>query len=242
MQLQPLTATEMQSFESYACDNFDITVDDMMQNAGQAIFDLIMNELLPPESDIGQCRFQEEGQVLIIIGKGNNGGDALVAARLLHKSNIKVAVLSPYLIDEFTEAARQELDKIKKLNILIIKNIDKINLNEYSLIIDGLFGFRLKGNPRPPADKIIEQINCSKIPILAVDVPSGLDVETGQIMQPAINPTYIITLGMPKVGFDYYHKIVGKIYLGNLGIPEKAYQKLGYYTPIFIGKSYIVLD
>ncbi|MBU1935564.1 hypothetical protein KKF04_05910 [Patescibacteria group bacterium] len=104
------------------------------------------------------------------------------------------------------------------------------------------FGFSLKGNPRPPADEIINQINESGILVLSVDVPSGLDAQTGQVMNPTVKATYTIALGMPKIGLEEHKEYVGKLYLGSLGIPEKAYQELGYYTPIFLGKTYIPLD
>jgi len=193
----------MKEFEKYACDNFDITIDAMMQNAGKAVFDVTMDVVKP-------------GRVLVVAGKGNNGGDALVTARLLKEKGIDVTVF---------EITNYEL-----------------KITNYDLIIDALFGFSLKGDPRPPADKIIEQINCSQTPVLSVDVPSGLDAETGQIMKPTVKATYTVTLGMPKIGLDSYQEYVGKLYLGDLGIPQKAYQKLDIYTPIFLGKSYISLD
>jgi len=201
--IKSLTASEMKEFEKYACDNFDITIDAMMQNAGKAVFDVTMDVVKP-------------GRVLVVAGKGNNGGDALVTARLLKEKGIDVTVF---------EITNYEL-----------------KITNYDLIIDALFGFSLKGDPRPPADKIIEQINCSQTPVLSVDVPSGLDAETGQIMKPTVKATYTVTLGMPKIGLDSYQEYVGKLYLGDLGIPQKAYQKLDIYTPIFLGKSYISLD
>lgn len=85
-------------------------------------------------------------------------------------------------------------------------------------------------------------MNYSGIPILSVDVPSGLEAETGNVMSPTTKATYTVALGMIKIGLDNHKEYVGKMYLGSLGIPEKAYQELGIYTPIFLGKSYISLD
>lgn len=203
MQLRSITATEMKEFEKYACDKFGITVDEMMQNAGRAVFDVVMNEIHPK-------------RVLVVAGKGNNGGDGLVTARLLEKEGI-------------------DMDVFKVSNL-------KFKILNYDLIIDGIFGFSLSGNPRPPADKIIEQIICSQIPVLSIDVPSGLDCETGKVMTPCIKATYTVTLGMPKIGLDRHKEYVGKLYLGNVGIPQRAYEKLGIYTPVFLEKSYIPLD
>ena len=203
--LQPLIATEMKEFEKYACDNFDITLDNMMQNAGRAVFDVVMQEI-------------SSKRVLVVVGKGNNGGDALVTAELLKEEGIEVMV------------SKIENPKIQMPN------------SKFDLIIDAIFGFSLKGDPRPPADKIINQMNESSIPILSVDVPSGLDAESGLPMTPTIKATYTVTLGMPKIGLDSHTEYVGKLYLGDLGIPQKAYQKLDIYTSIFSGKTYIALD
>ena len=205
MDLKFLTSSQMQDFEKYVCDNFDISLDDMMQNAGRAVFDVAMNEADPKS-------------VLVVVGKGNNGGDGFVAAKLLKKEGVDVTVF------EITN------DKFPITN------------NKFDLIIDGVFGFSLKGNPRPPVDEIINHMNESGIPILSIDVPSGLDCETGRLMNPAIKATYTVTLGMPKIGLDKYKDNVGKLYLGNVGISQKAYQKLDVYTPIFLGKSYIHLN
>ncbi|MBU1935563.1 hypothetical protein KKF04_05905 [Patescibacteria group bacterium] len=113
--LQPLTTSEMQAFEKFACDNFDITVDDMMQSAGKAIFDLVVNEIKPK-------------RVLVVAGKGNNGGDALVAVRLLKEEGVGVEILSPYSDDDSEGAIGQS----------------RLRDIEFDLIIDALLGFHLK--------------------------------------------------------------------------------------------------
>lgn len=225
MNYQYLSTDEMMALESHACDNYPITLEQMMQNAGRAVFDVMINEIIPhlSEGEIGQSRLQDY-RVLVVVGKGNNGGDALVTARLLKEEGIDVDILSPY-----SDEVHRRRDW-------------PISPSEYSLIIDALFGFSLKGNPRPPADKIIEQINCSRIPVLSVDVPSGLDVHDGSIGQPAVKADYTVVNGMPKIGFEEHPDLVGKVYLGDLGIPEQAYQDMKYEPPKFGGKSYMSVN
>ena len=220
-----LNTTEMQALERHACGNYPITLEQMMQNAGRAVFDVVM-DIAP------------DGPVLVVTGKGNNGGDALVTARLLHEKGIEVAILSPYPIEKFSEMAKKEMGKVKQLGIPVVEDIG----NGYSLIIDALFGFSLKGNPRPPADKIIEQINCSQTPVLSVDVPSGLDVHNGHAGQPTVKADYTVALGMLKKGFEEHPNIVGKIYLGDLGISEQAYRDMGYEYPLFKDKTCIPVN
>lgn len=213
MKLQPLTSTEMKEFEKYACDNFNITIDEMMQNAGKAVFDVVMEQVIPADKD-----YNSHVRILVVVGKGNNGGDALVTAKLLKENGADVTVF-----------------KIPNYK-------SQIPDSGFDLIIDGIFGFSLKGNPRPPADGIINQMNTSGVPILSIDVPSGLDCETGKLMSPVIKAAYTVTLGIPKIGLDRYKDNVGKLYMGNVGIPQRAYQKLDIHTPIFFGKSYISLN
>ena len=97
MKYPHLTTDQMQALEKHACNRYDITLEQMMQNAGNAVFDVVMKEVAP------------DGPILIVAGKGNNGGDALVTARLLHKKGIGVSVLSPYPIEKFSEMAKRKL-------------------------------------------------------------------------------------------------------------------------------------
>ncbi|MCK5603943.1 NAD(P)H-hydrate epimerase [Candidatus Pacearchaeota archaeon] len=200
-----LNTNEMMALEKHAFENYPITLEQMMQNAGQAVFEVVM-EQIPDQAG------NDKKQVLVVAGKGNNGGDALVAARLLREKGIEVTILS-----EFTEGGFQ--------------------WDGYSLIIDAIFGFSLKGNPRQPEAKIIEQINCSQTPVLSVDVPSGLDVHDGSIGKPTVKANYTVALGMLKKGFEEHPDLIGKVYLGDLGIPEAAYRDMGYEPPLFRGNS-----
>ncbi len=249
----------MQALERHAFENYSITLVEMMQNAGKAVFDVVVNEIKPI------------GSVLVVAGKGNNGGDALVTARLLHEKGIDVTVFTTYPVDEFGPMARVEFDKLKLVSSASLKSqkkenshlrltfaheTKKLNFSNFHLIIDALFGFSLKGNPRPPANKIIEQILCSsfgsaqddkftqsrKVPVLSVDVPSGLDVHDGSVTNPTARANYTVALGMLKKGFEEHQDIIGKVYLGDLGIPGEAYRDIGYEAPDFEGGNYIKIN
>ncbi|MFH1012201.1 MAG: NAD(P)H-hydrate epimerase [Candidatus Peregrinibacteria bacterium] len=211
----------MKALEDYACKHFGMTVEQMMQNAGKAIFDFVQT-------------LDDTSRILVVIGKGNNGGDALVAARLLHEAGKEVTVINPYAGIEFTKAAAAELDKAMEARLKILHDYRSANFSEFDLIIDGLFGFSLKGDPKPPANAIIEQINCSNVPVLAVDVPSGLDVSTGTLGNPTVRATHTLALGIPKFGFQEHPDVVGQLHYGNLGIPREAYEAKGYKYPEFI--------
>jgi len=204
MKLPQLNTQEMLELENLVMNNYGIAVDQMMQQAGRSIYDFVVGEL------------HEVKQVLIVVGRGNNGGDALVAGRLLKEKGLDI-------------------------DLFIIDKHEIPILTDYDLIIDGIFGFSLKGDPRVPESGIIEQINSSRIPVLAVDVPSGLEVFSGKMMNPIIHATYTLTLGMPKMGLSEYRSVVGKVYLGNLGIPSEAYEYFGFEAPNFLNKNYLLL-
>lgn len=236
MNLPLFSSPQMQTFEQYACDAFGITVEYMMQRAGHAIADMVSEELMK--------EMPEKKPILVVAGKGNNGGDALVAARMLHEKGQEVEVLSPYPDEEFTIASRQEISELRSSGLRVFSAINEVDpeaAQKYGLIIDGLFGFSLEGNPLSPAKEIIEWMNASGVPILSVDVPSGLDVSTGRLMSPAVKATYTLALGMPKAGMDVYRDHTGKLFLGSLDIPQRAYEKVGVKEAIFQGKNYIPL-
>lgn len=234
MKCKYLTTDEMMALERHAFENYPITLEKMMQNAGKAIFDVVMHIISKDQSD-------RKPDILALTGKGNNGGDALAAALLLHQKGIKVSVVNPFRVNEFSDMAKEELKKVIDAEIPVFRSLEDLKNSDYTLVIDALFGFSLRGDPKPPADELIEQINCSMLPVLAVDVPSGLDVHEGVERTPIVEAAYTITLGMPKVGLDKHKDIVGKLFLGDLGIPQEAYRDLGYEPPEFEGRSYVVL-
>lgn len=204
--LSYFTTEEMLALENLASDKFDVSVDQMMHQAGQSLHDFVVGEL------------PDVKKVLVLAGKGNNGGDALVAGDMLLAFGYWVTSLR---VDSAFE--------------------ENFDFSSYDLIIDGLFGFSLKGNPRPPMDRIIEQINCSGVPVLSVDVPSGMEVYTGKIMNPTIKATYTLALGMLKKGLEENPEYAGKVFLGNLGIPVEAYREKGIEVPDFSGKNFLPL-
>jgi len=234
MKFQYLTTSEMQALERHAVEKYNVYLEQLMQNAGKAVFDVVMSEILPTISG-GEIR---ESRLLTVVGKGNNGGDALVTARLLHEKGIDVYVMPLYPIDKMSPMAKTEMMKCKKLGIKFVGKID----NKYDLIIDGIFGFSLTGNPRLKEAKIIEQINYSGIKILSIDVPSGLVAHDGSIGKPTIKADYTIALGLPKIGFEEHPEFVGKLFFGNIGIPEQAYRDIGYNPPMLRGKSYVSVN
>jgi NAD(P)H-hydrate epimerase len=103
------------------------------------------------------------------------------------------------------------------------------------LVVDALFGYNLKGSPREPAAGMIRRANSSGIPILAVDMPSGLDATSGEPGDPCVESDATVTFGLPKVGFlnPSSRRFVGDLYLADISFPSEVYRKHGVSGAIF---------
>ena len=152
----------------------------------------------------------KSGPILILAGKGNNGGDGFVAARHLWSRghSVKIRILGSLEHYPAGSDARINLDILRKLQ-LDLAPLAGVPLagqaSEVALIVDALFGTGLRGAPRSPADDLIREINetrASGIQVLAVDIPSGLDCNTGEVPGVAVIADRTVTFDRAKVGFD----------------------------------------
>lgn len=169
-------------------------------------------------------------RVLILAGKGNNGGDGLVAARFLDMwgYNVKILLLAPG--DELTgsPSVNYKLCQYREIEINYINDSieeDKIKREmEYAdLIIDAMLGTGLKGEVREPILSLIKWINMCNTKVLAVDIPSGLDGERGSILGSAVRADFTVTMAYPKVGLVVYpgKELTGQLEVVDLGVPER---------------------
>ena len=157
----------------------------LMERAGAAAAAVAL-EMLPAD-----------GEVLVVAGPGNNGGDAFVVARRLLEAGRRPAVIFAGAADKLPADARQALDAWQRAGGDLLTQIP---LRDYALVIDGLFGIGLK---RPPAERyadLIAAINGRGAPVLALDVPSGLDAETGRVLGAAVRATRTATFIALKPG------------------------------------------
>lgn len=188
----------------------------LMENAGHAIADILLS-------------FDIKGLVVICCGKGNNAGDGFVLARHLDNHHIPVHVLLFSHPDELTGDAKINYEILVKSGLFIkyyhqdeIEKDLPTDLSRASFIVDALFGTGLTGQVRAPFDRIIDLINQSGKKILSVDIPSGLDCDTGESMGPVIKADYTVSLVASKKGFNASDakKLVGKLYVADIGIPN----------------------
>lgn len=116
-------------------------------------------------------------------------------------------------------------------------------MDEEGLIIDALLGYNLKGNPRGNYAKLINEANDSKLPIISLDIPSGIEGTKGLILKPAIMADVTMTLALPKTAFQNLQIIeyLGRLFIADISVPNELYKELEINVPCdFFQKSIIV--
>lgn len=155
-------------------------------------------------------------RILVVAGSGNNGGDALCAARLLKQRGALVCVsLVPPRDSE--SLASHHASTLRALGVSIVQAPEGIDANA-DLIIDGLLGTGIRPPLRAPAPQIIDAINRTGRQVLAVDVPSGLDADDRAGADQAVRATITVTLAAPKPGLAHSPN-AGRIVLADIGMP-----------------------
>jgi hydroxyethylthiazole kinase-like uncharacterized protein yjeF len=159
-------------------------------------------------------------RVIVVAGSGNNGGDALVAARFLHQRGAVVLASTVPTRDSASLVARQALT-IARLGIEMLVAPQGVD-SSGDVIVDGLFGIGIRLPLRDPAPRIIQAMNASHVPIVAIDVPSGLDADTGAGGEGAVRAAATITLVAPKSGLRGATD-AGRVFVADLGMPVRVF-------------------
>ncbi len=187
----------------------------MMENAGSSVARYI-TENYPDLS---------KKKVLVFAGLGNNGGDAFVVARHLAGFRcVPVVILLGEPNKIKTEEARsnwQLLEKMSSVNLIIILDSDAIDL-QADIIIDGILGTGISGKIREPHASAIDLINKSHALKLAIDIPSGMDPDTGNVIDKCVKADATITFHKMKIGMAKRIDMCGKIIVAKIGIPPEA--------------------
>jgi NAD(P)H-hydrate epimerase len=163
------------------------------------------------------------GPVLFLCGGGNNGGDGLAIARHLHNRGHETRILLTADPAKYAGEAKINWDICQAMNLLSAgATVDAILQIGPGLIIDAIFGTGLTQPPRPPFADLIAAIEKTRTPVLAIDIPSGLDCDTGRALGPAcVTATRTITFVAEKIGFDQpeARKYLGQVSVGDIGCP-----------------------
>lgn len=218
--------SEIAKIDRMACTDYNISGLWLMENAGRAVAEYAM-KLLGTADD--------NKPIVLLAGGGNNGGDALVVARLLAEAGYETETFllcSPEKYQGDAAANWQSFTEMqlafKEVNneSVLAYFIDKIQ--EASLIIDGIFGTGFHGSVSGIAAEIIKNVNECKCIKLAIDVPSGVNSNTGEVLSVAFKADYTVTFGWAKYGTKIYpaKDYVGEITVADIGLPKELLQKI----------------
>jgi len=178
---------------------------------------------------------QRYSKLLVICGPGNNGGDGMIASRHLKHFGYEPHIFYPKRVDK--PLFKGLVTQCSKLEIPFLSDLPANFESEYSLIVDAIFGYSFSGDIRPPFDTIIKKLKESKLEITSVDVPSGWDIEKGNIDNRSFIPHSLISLTAPKICAHNFH---GLHYLGGRFISPLINKKYGLNLPSFEGTSQFV--
>ena len=201
-----LSGREMKNWEKQAMEKYRIPSLLLMERAAMAVTE----ELLSGKYDLHK--------VLIACGTGNNGGDGLAVARMLKMKGHQVDVCIAGALDRLTVDAKQQLEMYQAISG---KFVTDPAYEEYTVIVDALFGIGCNREITGIAAEVIEAMNAVKAPILAIDVPSGISVDTGKVCGVAVNAAATVTFFTEKLGMMLYpgRDYCGDILVADMGIP-----------------------
>ena len=195
-----ITAEQMRHYDSYTINTIGIPSLVLMERAALAVRDEVLNAF--------PLNLQN---IVVVAGSGNNGGDGLDVARLLHIAGVKVTILNVGNPDHASNE-HQVQDRICQY-YKIPQTSDLNVLKDASLIVDALFGIGIDRPVEGNYATAIEAINNSDAVVVAVDMPSGINTDTGEVMGVAVNATATVTFAVNKVGLT---KSAGKKHAGRV--------------------------
>lgn len=214
-----MTREQVRAVDAWAINTLGIPGVVLMENAGRGCAELIEEKL----KDVS------EPKVCIFCGAGNNGGDGYVIARQLGNCGFEVTVVICGDRGKIKGDAKINLDVLERMG----QPIESLNPADgdtaarvadfaagADMLVDSLFGTGLNGQIRDDYRRLIENLNACECPILAVDIPSGLDCDTGQPLGIAIEASLTVTFVAAKKGFTFAHaaRYTGEVFVASIGI------------------------
>ncbi len=222
-----VSAIEMREIQRVAQEEYGVDILQIMENAGRAVATLALSMLG------GHGRGQ---RVVVLCGGGNTGGAGLSAVRHLVNYGVDAEGLFAEVESEMTSSlARRQLQILRSAGIMspADEQLSEYTLEEQlarsDLLIDAVAGYGLEGAPKGMAAAVTELAMVVKRPILAVDVPTGMNATSGDVSAPSISAVTTLMLDLPKRGalLPMSRTTVGELYLADLGIPRAVHERLG---------------
>ncbi len=217
-----VTPDEMKRIDAFAIKEIGIPGVVLMENAGRATFEAAYKSLAGGSLP-----------ALVFCGRGNNGGDGFVVARHLINNGIETHVFLVGAISKIKGDARVNLRILKKMGVTVsrvtAKGLPELRqrMRRCGIIIDALLGTGLSGEVTGLYRDVISLINEAGCPVLAIDIPSGLDGATGKPLGIAVVANMTITFQLPKTGFEdpQSRRYTGELKVVDIGIPVHLYKR-----------------
>ncbi len=210
-----LTRDQVRDVDRRAIEDYGMSGLVLMENAGRGCADTI-------------CNLGIDGPVVICCGRGNNGGDGFVIARHLELRGFAARVLLFCDPDTLSGDAAANFAILRHCDVPVVTMTDsplrqlEQALNGADWIVDALLGTGARGEPRPPLDDVIRRLNERNAPRLAVDLPSGLECDTGQVAETTFRADHTCTFVAAKAGFraESARDCLGQVHVLDIGVPR----------------------
>src|ERR1041384_7635552 len=230
-----VTAAQRREMDRLTIQKYGVPSLTLMERAGQGIAQAILERF---------SRHAKKG-VLVVAGKGNNGGDGFVVARLLKQKRIPCEVALLAGKDEISPDAAHNLRAYLKLKGKVTEigsnRLDSLTalMNRKGLIVDAILGTGIKSEVRGLLGDAITMINTSGLSIVAIDIPSGLDTDRGLALGATVQAEMTVALGFPKLGEVIHPGVgyVGDLAVADIGIEASAVAEVGPKTELLDSKT-----
>jgi len=209
-----VSVKQMREIDRHTIEDIGVPSIVLMENAGRSVAGVIIK------------KFLRARKIAIFCGGGNNAGDGFVTARYLFRENKLVSIFMLKKPEELSTDAKTNFEIVRNLRVRFF-NVSSENLCEvrkklkqFDLIVDALLGTGTKGEIRGIYADVISMLNSSKRPIVAVDIPSGLDADTGLPLGVCIKAKMTVTMGFMKKGFlkKNAREFTGKVVVADIGL------------------------
>jgi NAD(P)H-hydrate epimerase len=222
MHSRPLTRAEVREVDRRAIEQYAMNGLVLMENAGRGCVDTL-------------CSLSCREPVVVVCGKGNNAGDGFVIARHLDLRGLSVKVVLLGAPEELRGDAAANYAILARCGVPLVdlsSNFAPATFDTHlagaEWIVDALLGTGASGPPRPPMDAAIERMNAASARRLAVDLPSGLDCDTGEPANPTVRADHTCTFVAAKVGFANHKAApyLGQIHILDIGAPRRLVEEI----------------
>lgn len=204
-----VNAAQMKAIDDYSTQKMGIPSLVLMEKAAMAVVETMLKTITKAD------------KILVVCGIGNNGGDGIAVARILSHLGYQVNILLLGKEDKSTEQTKVQLNIARNIGVNIFNQLE---INEYNIIVDAIFGIGLSKDIAGEYAVIINQINHLQNKVYSIDIPSGIRADDGKVLNTAIKADETITFGLLKLGHLLYpgSEYVGIVTLSDIGFPKEA--------------------